>query len=195
MPDNEIIRQVLAGRHEVFALLVERYQKPLVYFLCRVTPTREEAYDFAQEAFLAAYRHLWRYSEQYTFRAWLFRIGRNLALDDYRKRRRAVVVPEALTDQLAETRPGPEDQCVMKEEQVMLRQAMEQLPEHYRSVLYLRYQQELTYEEISVALNIPLSRVKTHLHRAKKYLRQDLERRAKDERIRGSVRGKAPLDA
>ena len=63
MEDTEIIRQVLAGHHEKFADLVDRYQAPLIHFLRRILGSDEEVFDCAQDAFLAAYRNLSRYSE------------------------------------------------------------------------------------------------------------------------------------
>jgi len=179
MEDAELIKQILAGRHELFTTLVERHQVPLLHFLRRLVSTDEEAFDCAQEAFLAVYRNLWRYSEAYTFRAWLYTIARNKALDLYRKRWREV--PLTAGEHLVEQQPGPEEQWLVKEEANRLRQVLDGLPEHYRQALYLRYKQELSYEEISVVLGIPLSRVKTYLHRGKDKLRQELERRGLDE--------------
>jgi len=179
MDDAELIKEILAGRHELFATLVERHQMPLLHFLRRLVSTEEEALDCAQEAFLAAYRNLWRYSQAHTFRAWLYTIARNKALDLYRKRRREV--PLAGGEHLVARQPGPEELWLAKEETERLRQVLDGLPEHYRQALYLRYKQDLSYEEISVVLAIPLSRVKTYLHRGREKLRRELERRGHDE--------------
>lgn len=179
MEDAEIIRQVLAGRHEQFSVLVERYQESLVYFLRKITGTNEDAFDCAQEAFLAAYRNLWRYSEKYTFRAWLYTIARNKAMDNFRRKSREMILWE--NDRLPEHQPGPEEQWLRQEEAASLDRIVDQLPKHYQQALYLRYKQELSYEEIGMVLNIPISRVKTYLHRGKEKLRQEIERSGRNE--------------
>ena len=175
MEDTEIIRQVLAGHHEKFAGLVERYQAPLIHFLRRTLSSDEDVFDCAQDAFLAAYRNLSRYSEEHPFRAWLYTIARNKALDLVRKRRREV--PLTLDENLVDHQPLPEEVWLAKEQASMLDKVLNELPEHYRQALYLRFHQELSYEEIAMVLEVPVSRVKTYLHRGKEKLRQNLGRR------------------
>jgi len=175
MEDAEIIRQVLAGHHEKFADLIERYQTPLIHFLRRTLGTDEEVFDCAQDAFLAAYRNLSRYSEEHPFRAWLYTIARNKALDLLRKRRREV--PLTLDENLVDHQPMPEEVLLAKEQATLLAEVLNELPEHYRQALYLRFHQELSYEEIGLVLDVPVSRVKTYLHRGKEKLRKHLERR------------------
>ncbi|AFL99080.1 MULTISPECIES: RNA polymerase sigma factor [Desulfitobacterium] len=175
MEDAELIQQVLKGRHEQYGLLVQRYQEPLIHFLRGILGTEDEVFDCAQEAFLAAYRNLWRYSSSYTFRAWLYAIARNKAIDLMRKKKREI--PLSIDENLVDHHVGPEEAYLAKEQALDVQAILEELPEHYRQALYLRYQQELSYEEISTVLNIPISSVKTHLHRGKEKLRQIMERR------------------
>lgn len=175
MEDTEIIRQVLAGHHGKFAELIERYQAPLIHFLRRILGTDEEVFDCAQDAFLATYRNLSRYSEEHPFRAWLYTIARNKALDLMRKRRREV--PLTLDEKLVDHQPMPEEVWLAKEQASMLAEVLNELPEHYGQALYLRFHQELSYEEIALVLEVPVSRVKTYLHRGKEKMRQHLERR------------------
>lgn len=175
MEDAELIRLVLAGQHEQYGHLVQRYQEPLICFLRRILQNEDDAFDCAQEAFITAFRNLWRYSGTYTFRSWLYAIARNKALDSLRKKRPEIPLTEE--QNLRESEPGPEELWLIKEEAEWVRKLLNEMPEHYRQALYLRYHQELTYEEIATVLNIPLSRVKTYLHRGKEKLRQEIERR------------------
>ncbi|SDH59543.1 RNA polymerase sigma factor [Desulfosporosinus hippei] len=175
MEDAEIIRQILAGCHEQYAVLVERYQESLIHFLRRILGSEEDVLDCAQEAFLAAYRNLNRYSKEYPFRAWLYAIARNKALDLHRKRRKEILI--SIDENLVDHQPWPEDILVEKEQASMLADVLLELPEQYTQALYLRYHQELSYKEIALVLEIPVSRVKTYLHRGKEKLRQCLERR------------------
>lgn len=182
MDDLDLIQQVLSGKHEYYAHLVERYQKPLIYFLRGILRDEEEILDCAQEAFLAAFRNLWKYSpaQAHTFRAWLYTIARNKAIDLMRKKKKEVPLP--IDENFIDPQEGPEEAWLTKERATQVQEVLSELPEHYRQVLYLRYQQELAYEEISLVLNIPVSSVKTHLHRGKEKLRQIMERRGLDER-------------
>ncbi|AHF05939.1 RNA polymerase sigma factor [Desulfitobacterium metallireducens] len=180
MDDLDLIQQVLSGKHEYFAQLVERYQKPLIYFLRGILRDEEEVLDCTQEAFLAAYRNLWKYSSKYTFRAWLYTIARNKAIDLLRKKKKES--PVSLNENLIDPQEGPEEVWLAKEQAGQLQEVLDELSEQYRQALYLRYQQEMSYEEMSLVLNIPVSLVKTHLYRGKEKLRQILERRGLDER-------------
>lgn len=175
MEDAEIIRQVLAGHHEEYAGLVQRYQEPLIHFLRRMIGSDEDVFDCAQDAFIAAYRNLNRYSDEYPFRAWLYAIARNKALDLLRKRSREVSL--TLDDNIMDEQPRPDEVWLAKEQASMLVEVLKELPEHYAQALYLRYQQELSYKEIAVVLQVPVSRVKIYIHRGKDRLRQHLERR------------------
>lgn len=182
MDDLDLIRQVLSGKHELYAQLVERYQKPLIYFLRGILRDEEEVLDCAQEAFLAAYRNLWKYSEGYTFKAWLYAIARNKAIDLMRKKKKEAPIP--LNESLIDPQEGPEAVWLAKERANQIQEVLGELPEHYRQALYLRYQQQMSYEEISLVLKIPVSSVKTHLFRGKEKLRQILERRGFNEQDR-----------
>ena len=175
MEDAEVIRQILAGHHGQYATLVQRYQEPLIHFLRRTLGSEEDVFDCVQDAFLAAYRNLNRYSEEHPFRAWLYAIARNKALDLLRKRRREV--PLNIDENLVDSQPRPEEVLLAKEQTSMLSEVLNELPEHYAQALYLRYHQELSYIEIALVLQVPVSRVKTYLHRGKEKLRQHLERR------------------
>lgn len=175
MEDAEVVRQVLSGRHELFSLLVERHQEPLIHFLRRLLGSEDEVFDCAQEAFLAAYRNLWRYSDAYSFRSWLYAIAKNKATDMLRRRKREV--PLRIDESLAGREAGPEESWLAKEEAESLAKVIDSLPEPYRQALYLRYKQELSYEEIALVLAVPVSRVKTYLHRGKDKLRRQMERR------------------
>ncbi|HWQ89055.1 MAG TPA: RNA polymerase sigma factor [Desulfitobacteriaceae bacterium] len=180
MDEGELIRRVLSGQQEHYACLVERYQKPLIHYLRTILNGEDQVFDCAQEAFLAAYRNLGRYSVKYSFRAWLYAIARNKARDYLRKQRREIA--GAVEETLADSLPGPEELWLAKEESQGVAAILRALPEHYRQVLYLRYHQDLSYEEIASVLKIPASRVKTYLHRGKERLRQELARRGINER-------------
>lgn len=82
-----------------------------------------------------------------------------------------------IDEDLVDLQPKPEDILLKQEQAGMITEVLKELPEHYTQALYLRYHQELSYKEIAVVLEVPVSRVKTYIHRGKDKMRQGLERR------------------
>ena len=83
--DKAVVRRILQGDREAFAVIVERYQQPLLNYLGRMLGEREQALEFAQDVFMKAYSSLNGYREEYKFSTWLFRIASNHMIDFWRK--------------------------------------------------------------------------------------------------------------
>jgi RNA polymerase sigma-70 factor (ECF subfamily) len=166
--DAAVVAQVLAGRPEAFALLVERYDRAVYHLALRTLRDAEEAKDAVQETFFKAFRSLHTYRPQKRFSTWIFAICYHAALDRIGRRKRTSgdEVPDR-----ADPAPGPEAVALMRSEARELRAAIEALPERYRVVITLYHLQGKQYEEIAQVLGLPLGTVKTHLHRAKEMLR------------------------
>src|SRR5262245_1294827 len=98
VPDEELVKRVLAGDQGSFGLLVERYQDRLVSFLFRMLRDLDPAHDLAQEAFLRVYQALDRFDPQFKFSTWTFRVAHNLGIDELR-RRKVRWVPLQRTDE------------------------------------------------------------------------------------------------
>ncbi len=177
--DQVLIEQSKSGDPEAFGRLVRRYQDA-VYSLCyRMVGDPAEAEDLAQEAFLRVYRSLGRFRRGAPLRPWLHRITINVCLDALRKRKDVVVAqgnPDETIDRLETPRKDevPESALLSRETQFRVQRALLQLPDEYRAVLVLRYLEELSYQEIAEAIDVPLSTVETRIHRAKKMLGQVL---------------------
>lgn len=92
--DRAGVEAVLNGQH-IFADLVNRYQSQIVNYVCRMLGNYEDAVDLSQDVFLKAYSGLGSYRPQYPFPAWLFRIARNAAINELRKRRLLTVSLDA----------------------------------------------------------------------------------------------------
>lgn len=163
------------GDQQAFGELVRRYQRSVFNVCYRIMAQRQEAEDMTQEAFLRAYDRLHTYDPERPFGPWIRRIGANLCLNDI-KRTKSAAVPlddewEAPTPR---TSDRPEKAQVHKERAESIREAIHSLPEHYRAVIELRHFLDMSYKEISAALEIPLSDVKSHLFRARKTLAERL---------------------
>ena len=132
-----------------------------------------------QETFSKALLALPRYREENHFKSWLFRIGRNEAIEIIRRRRRTVVAeaPEEClgTDPLIDCQPAAMEVMVQKERLQSLDRAIAQLPDAEREVLALRLQGDLPFKEIAEVSNIPIGTVLARMHRAKKRLKPLLE--------------------
>ena len=144
---------------------------------------RQEAEDLAQEAFMKTFSMLDRYNPSFAFSNWLFKITSNLCIDSMRKRRiDTLAMDEPVQSGSGEFErqyesPGddPERTMMKGEKMTMLQKAIENLPPHYRIMILLRHQEDLSYEEIAQTLDVPLGTVKARIHRAREMLKNRLE--------------------
>lgn len=176
------IKQVLAGDQNAYGEIVELY-KDKVFQLCyRMLGNRHEAEDMAQEAFIRAYVNIHTYHLDRKFSTWLFRIATNVCIDRIRKKKpdyyldAEVAGTEGLTmySQIASTELKPDEEVEQLEIGHTIQQEIMQLPEKYRSVILLKYIEELSLQEISEILDMPLGTVKTRIHRGREALRKRL---------------------
>ena len=174
--DAEDIRRVLAGDPSAYAGLVARHARRLHDLARRMLRDGHEAEDIVQHAFLNAYKALPRFDLQRPFRHWLLRITSNLCRNRLaaRKVRRKELAARG-TDELLPTVPDRSADDPPPGWSAHVAEAIEQLPEHYRLAVVLRYQHDCTLEEISAITGIPVATVKTHLHRGRAALAKFLQ--------------------
>jgi RNA polymerase sigma-70 factor (ECF subfamily) len=167
--DEELVKKFLQGDENSFRELVERYQKPLLNYIYRFTARRELAEELAQEIFIAVLQHLQRFDTTASFKAWIYAIATNRALNSLR--RREPVMNEELIAQTMCTQKGPFSNAAEEERAVAVRKALAALPEKHRAVFILRFYQDLSYEEIALAIGCPLGTVKSRMCYALQKLR------------------------
>lgn len=164
--------------HRRFQEHVEMYQDR-IYRLARYSVgNREEAEDIAQEVLVRLWRHLDQIDPAGVW-PWLVRVTRNASIDALRRRGsyRAVVVPDPedqSTQWVASPERSPAANSEAAEFQRHLEAAVQELAEPYRSIVILREIEQRKYEEIAVALELPLNTVKVYLHRGRRMLRAKL---------------------
>lgn len=173
-----LIRLAQAGDAGAFGGLVLLHQDFVYGLALRVLRDPVEAEDLAQEAFVRAWLGLPNFRGHSQFRTWLYRIVTNLCYNRLPGLRRELTslgddcLDNLICDEVLNISPAGSLEA--SEQRAALHHAIEQLPEHYRLLVTLRYQQELSYEEIVAVVNLPLGTVKTGLFRAKERLRQAL---------------------
>lgn len=169
--DCNLIACAQQGDRQAFTELVCRHQNGVVGLIYRMCGDPQQAEDAAQEAFIRVWQNLNSYKPQYAFRSWLYRIAANAALDSLRRERSSTDL-----DSLSLADPGTSPERSVEENQrtAQVRRAIAHLSAPLRLALILREYQELTYQEIAEALEIPIGTVMSRLNTARSQLRQEL---------------------
>jgi RNA polymerase sigma-70 factor (ECF subfamily) len=183
--EQRLIQRAQKGEQEAFSALVNQHERYVYNLALRILNDEHEAQDLAQEAFLRAWMALPNFRGQSQFRTWLYRIVTNLCYNRLPNLRRSLAdlgddvvadIPEMDT-----SHTNPASQIESSETRRYLHQAINLLDSNYRILITLRYQDELSYEEIASLLNLPLGTVKTGLFRAKEKLRLALNKYQSEE--------------
>lgn len=176
--DEDLARLAQQGNQEAFAELVKRYEKQIFSLAYRLIGDYDEAADLAQEAFLRIYQMLGRYDPEKKFFSWMYRVAQNACLNAMSRRPANVIPVETAEEYFSETgatdTAEPEQDYLNKEIRQNIDRAIDELPDNYRDIIYLRYIEDLSYQQIADALSLPLSTVETRLFRGKKLLQQKL---------------------
>ncbi|MCL2132133.1 MAG: sigma-70 family RNA polymerase sigma factor [Lentimicrobiaceae bacterium] len=180
MRDYSLVRSAVDKNDQrAYAELMNSYREPLYTLMFKMVNNTYDAEDLTIEAFGKAFRNLSRYSSNYAFSTWLFSIASNNCVDFLRKKRPDFYEIDKDFDkneenytpfELNDDKPTPEERLFAKEKSKLIRQYVSMLKPHYRELVELRYFEELSYEEISERLEIPMGSVKAKLFRAKEML-------------------------
>lgn len=184
LTDQDLVLRVVQGDDEAFALLVRRYQGMVFNVAYRLLGNRGDAEDLTQEAFVRVYRAMASFDTTRPLAPWLKRITTNACLNwlERQKARPQTTASDLVAtdeaddplDHFADPGGTPEQQLTGDEQTRQIRLALTRLPARYRVMIELRHYQDLSYEEIAAALDVPVSTVKSDLFRARKRLEQIL---------------------
>ena len=166
--EQDLIREFKRGNEQAFNQLVLRYQEKVYWIVRRMISDHDEANDLAQNIFIKAYHSLHSFKGNSTFYTWLYRIAINLTLNEIRRKkiRQIFSLEREEPLQIASKDDQPLEQLEKKEQQMIIRQAIDRLPEKQKNVFVLRYYEALPYEEISKILNTSVGGLKANYFHA-----------------------------
>jgi RNA polymerase sigma-70 factor (ECF subfamily) len=182
--DEQVVERVLAGDIACFEILMRRYNQRLYRVALAITRNDGEAEDIMQETYVRAYQHLRQFAGRAKFSTWLTRIAVHGSLARNRQRGRfehspASPEPEGdIMDTFPSGTADPEQRVSQGEAGRLLEEAVNSLPDPYRTIFVLRDVEELNTNEAAEVLGISEENVKTRLHRARALLRRELFVRA-----------------
>lgn len=177
--DEQLLIQFKQGDARALHLLIERYTTPIYNLAHRLLRDSMEAENVAQETFLRLMLSAHRIDLTQPIKPYIFRIAVNQCRDLMRKHRPLVFTDleddsAQIVDAIIDDQPEPWESLAQAELETRLRHAIDQLPAKFQTVILLRYFEDLSYEDIAWALDLPLNTVRTFLHRAKAQLRKAL---------------------
>lgn len=181
--DFDLIKRALEQHDQsAYAQLLQHYREPVYYLMLKMTGNVYDAEDCTLEAFGKAFKKLDQYIPEYGFSTWLFRIATNNCIDFQRKNKlQTISFTETAQKshqgiQLPDSEPDPESSIIHSQKLMYVREVVEKLKPHYRSLIEMRYYEEMSYEEIAEKMHLPLGTVKAQLFRAREFLFQLLKR-------------------
>ncbi len=167
------------GDISAFTQIVREYERQIFTFVVRIIPVREDAEDITQEVFIKVYKGLKTFRGDASFSTWLYTITRNTCYHYLQKKRHHMISLDREEDMagsisILSTDFASEAIEAKEDFQILVMDCLKRLPHQYITVVQLYYYQRFRYKEISDSLQIPLSTVKIHLHRALKMLRENV---------------------
>jgi RNA polymerase sigma-70 factor (ECF subfamily) len=179
--DEELIARFQKGDEQAYTELVIRYRDKLMTFVFRFVNDMEQAEDIIQDTMLKLYTHKHYYRNIAKFSTWIYTIAGNLAKTELRKKKTRKVTnisqmgPEDRDYELPSVAPETDEIVQSEYIEKKIQAAIQNLPLHFRTVTILRDIQELSYEEISKIVEVPLGTVKSRINRARLQLQNELK--------------------
>jgi len=179
--DEELIARFQKGDEQAYTELVIRYRDKLMTFVFRFVNDMEQAEDIIQDTMLKLYTHKHYYRNIAKFSTWIYTIAGNLAKTELRKKKTRKVTnisqmgPEDRDYELPSVAPETDEVVQSEYIEKKIQAAIQNLPLHFRTVTILRDIQELSYEEISKIVEVPLGTVKSRINRARLQLQKELK--------------------
>ncbi|HTW83832.1 MAG TPA: sigma-70 family RNA polymerase sigma factor [Candidatus Sulfotelmatobacter sp.] len=197
LADEGLVQAVLDGERDAFGVLVERYKRGIASFIGASVRSSSDVADLTQETFLRAYAHLGTFNPDLgRFSTWLYHIARNVVRTFLGRSLRRPALAELGEDQTIENtladvshEADPAGGVLRAEAEAEVRAALAELPERTRTILALRFYDNMDYQTIATTMGLSLGNVKTLIHRGKLALAHKLRERE------AAARGLSPTQA
>ena len=182
--DLTLVEAAIKGDQGAYAELMDRYRDSIYFMMLKMVKNSDDADDLTIEAFGKAFNRLKQYSPNYAFSTWLFKIASNNCIDFIRKKRLKMTSMdsgiktddgETMYIDARSTEKDPEQEVMHSQKVKHMRELVSKLKPRYRVLVEKRYFEELSYEEISQELDLPLGTVKAQLFRARDFLANMME--------------------
>ena len=185
--DFSLVEKAKEGDQKAYADLMQRYKDSIFFMVLKMVNNKDDAMDITVTTFAKAFENLEKYRPDYAFSTWLFRIATNGSIDFIRKKKIQTTSIYTLNTENGEDKAleiksdslNPEETSIKKQQTEQLKEIIDKLPLRYRTLIILRYFDELSYEEIAERLDLPLGTVKAQLFRGRDLLYNVLNRRKK----------------
>jgi RNA polymerase sigma factor (sigma-70 family) len=178
--DFKLVQLALTkGDQKAYAELLQRYRESVYFMMLKMVNNKDDADDLTIEAFGRAFKKLDQYTPNYAFSTWLFKIASNNAIDFLRKKKLNNTISMDTRNENSDydasnlvrsTHLNPEEFYIKKQKVEMVRAVIDKLKPKYKELVELFYFQELSHEEISEKLNLPIGTIKAQLFRARDFL-------------------------
>lgn len=185
--DEFLIKKTLEGSTDAFESIVFKYEKMIYSLAYRMLNNREDASDVTQEVFLKLYKAMEKISQNKpNLKAWLYTVCYNTAIDEIRRKKGKDTLStdtamndkdESFIQNIESKEPNPEEMLLKKEKSQILLEAINELSEQHKDLIILRDINSLSYNEIAEITNQSLGTVKSGISRARKNLRDILDKR------------------
>ena len=168
--DLELLQKCTTGDADAFAVIVRRHQNLVCSVAYSVPGNFAASEDVGQDTLVAAWQQLPQSEDLTKFRAWVSSIARNKALTVLRQQRNS----QSLSDDVVSTAEEPDGIAINHEEETLVWQALQGLPENYREPMVLFYRNECSVAEVANSLDLSEDAVKQRLHRGREMLRTEV---------------------
>jgi|TARA_Y100000385_G_C12968619_1_gene583000 RNA polymerase sigma-70 factor (ECF subfamily) len=174
-----VLRAIEEKDQQAFAELMDRYKDAIYFMLLKMVNNNDDAEDLTIEAFGKAFNRLAQYTPNYAFSTWLFKIATNNCIDFLRKKKKNVMSidnrisnkdGDEIMIELKSDGMTPEQETMRDQKIQLMRSYVKKLKPRYETLVEMRYFKEMSYEEISTELGLPLGTVKAQLFRAREFL-------------------------
>lgn len=166
--EQDLIRAAQSGDRDALITLLREIETHVYRTAYYILNNEQDAMDAAQEALIRIYTKIQSYEEKAQFKTWVQRIVTNICIDKFRRTKSSVSIEEH--NMVFATDNNVEQEVMSAYAAKDIREAINQLPEHHRTVVVLRYLQDFSYTEIADSLDLPLNTVKSYLFRARRQL-------------------------